>query len=298
MLSVYSLYGNQRDYLCDFRLEFKVIKRTLRIVFQAFLFLCATQCFAGPDQDFLLGAGDSIHIAVYRNPELTLDIRVSADGTISFPLLQSVKVGGLRIAEAESLIAKGLQNGGYIQDPQVNITLIVARANSVTILGQVNRPGMYPIENSNLHLTEALALAGGIVMSTAITGSMPGGDKVILKGTRDGKLFIKEITLSSIYLDKNVDDDVIIMPRDEIYVPFLMFFIYGEVQRAGSYPVFSEMTVMQALAQGGGLTPRGTQRNITLFRRDKSTGIVEKTHPLMTDVIQQNDVILVPESLF
>jgi polysaccharide export outer membrane protein len=141
-------------------------------------------------------------------------------------------------------------------------------------------------------------LAGGIVMSTAITGSMPGGDKVILKGTRDGKLFIKEITLSSIYLDKNVDDDVIIMPRDEIYVPFLMFFIYGEVQRAGSYPVFSEMTVMQALAQGGGLTPRGTQRNITLFRRDKSTGIVEKTHPLMTDVIQQNDVILVPESLF
>ena len=275
-----------------------MIKQTFRVAIQVILFLFATQCLAENDQDFLLGAGDSIHIAVYRNPELTLDIRVSADGSITIPLLHSVKVGGLRISEAESIIAKGLQSGGYIQDPQVNITLIVARANSITILGLVNRPGMYPIENSNLHLTEALALAGGITMTTAITGSLPASDKVILKSTRDGKLFVKEITLSSIYLNKNVDDDVIVMPRDEIYVPFLMYYIYGEVQRAGSYPVFSDMTVMQALAQGGGLTPRGTERKITLFRRDKVTGAIEKTHPLMTDLIEQNDVILVPESLF
>ena len=252
---------------------------------------------AEDNSDFLLGAGDSIHIAVYRNPELTLDIRVSAEGTITIPLLGTTKVEGLRIAEAEKLIAKGLQDGGYLKDPQVNITLIIARANSVAILGQVNRPGMYPIENSNLHLSEALALAGGIAMTTSVTGSLPSGNKVILKGTRSGKPFLKEIELSSIYLDKKVEDDVIVVARDEIYVPFLMFYIYGEVQRPGSFPIARSMTVMQALSQGGGLTPRGTERGIVLYRR-RPNGVVEKLHPDMSDLIQPDDVLNVPESLF
>jgi len=262
-----------------------------------FFLFWTVQSQADPKSEFLLGAGDSIHIAVYRNPELTLDIRVSADGTITIPLLGPTKVGGLRIADAEALIAKGLQDGGYLKDPQVNITLIIGRANSVAILGQVNRPGMYPIENANLHLSEALALAGGIAMTNGVIGSLPSGNKVILKGTRDGQPFLKEIDLSSIYLDKKVDEDVIIMARDEIYVPFLMFYIYGEVQRPGSFPVARSMTVMQALSQGGGLTPRGTERSITLYRRN-SNGTVEKLHPDMSDLIQPDDVLHVPESLF
>jgi len=275
-----------------------VIKRqAFKTMLYLFFLFWTVQSHADPKSEFLLGAGDSIHIAVYRNPELTLDIRVSADGTITIPLLGPTKVGGLRIADAEALIAKGLQDGGYLKDPQVNITLIIGRANSVAILGQVNRPGMYPIENANLHLSEALALAGGIAMTNGVIGSLPSGNKVILKGTRDGQPFLKEIDLSSIYLDKKVDEDVIIMARDEIYVPFLMFYIYGEVQRPGSFPVARSMTVMQALSQGGGLTPRGTERSITLYRRN-SNGTVEKLHPDMSDLIQPDDVLHVPESLF
>ena len=257
----------------------------------------AVQSQAEVKGDFKLGAGDSIHITVYRNPELTLDLRVNAEGTITFPLLGSVQVAGLSISAAEERIAKGLKDGGFLQDPQVNIALVVARANSFSVLGQVNRPGLYPIEISNLRLSEALSIAGGIAMASGGTGGVNGGDKVILKGTRDGKPFRKEIDLASIFLDNNTDDDVVIAERDEIYVPLTLFYIYGEVQRPGSFPVLRDMTVMQALAQGGGLTPRGTERNIQLHRRN-AQGVVEKIHPAMTDRIKPNDVLFVSESLF
>ena len=134
-------------------------------------------------------------------------------------------------------------------------------------------------------------------MASGGTGGVNGGDKVILKGTRDGKPFRKEIDLASIFLDNNTEDDVIIAERDEIYVPLTLFYIYGEVQRPGSFPVLRDMTVMQALAQGGGLTPRGTERNIQLHRRN-AQGVVEKIHPAMTDRIKPNDVLFVSESLF
>lgn len=274
-----------------------MIKQTLKIVLYVFFLMWAVQSHAEDKRDFLLGAGDSIHITVYRSPELTLDIRVNAEGSITFPLLGSVHVSGVSISEAEARIAKGLKDGGFVVDPQVNITVVVSRANSVSILGQVNRPGIYPIEIANLRLSEALALAGGIAMAPSMSGGLPGVDKVIVKGTREGHPFLKEIDLSSIYLENKSEDDVIIAGRDEIFVPFLLFYIYGEVQRPGSFPVARNMTVLQALAQGGGLTPRGTERNIQLNRRN-AKGEVEKFHPAMTDLIQPNDVLYVRESLF
>ena len=274
-----------------------MIKQTFKIVISIFLLMWVVQGLAEEKRDFMLGVGDSIHITVYRSPELTLDVRVNADGAITFPLLGSVKVDGLSISDAEVRIAKGLKDGGFLQDPQVNIVMVVSRANSVSILGQVNHPGIFPIEISNLRLSEALALAGGIAMTPSMAGGLPGVDKVIVKGTRDGRPFLKEVDLSSIYLENKAEDDLIIAARDEIFVPFLLFYIYGEVQRPGSFPVARNMTILQALAQGGGLTPRGTERNIQLHRRN-ANGEVERLHPAMTDLIQPNDVLYVRESLF
>ena len=76
-----------------------------------------------------------------------------------------------------------------------------------------------------------------------------------------------------------------------------MFYIYGEVQKPGTSIVLRDMTVIQALAQGGGLTPRGTERNIQLHRRN-ANGEVEKIRPAMTDRVEPNDVIYVQQSLF
>jgi polysaccharide export outer membrane protein len=240
--------------------------------------------------DFLLGAGDSIHITVYRNQDLTLDTRVNEDGSINYPLAGTVMIGGLSIPKAEELIATRLKTGGFIDNPQVNIAVVAVRGNTVSVLGQVNHPGLYPVDPANLRLSQVLAIAGGIAQT--------GGEKVILKGVRDNKPIRKEINVASIYLDSKFEDDMQIHGGDEIFVPMApMFYIYGEVQRPGANVIQRNMTVMQALAQGGGLTLRGTQRGITLHRT-KPDGTVEKIHPALADKIQPNDVIYVSESLF
>ena len=113
-------------------------------------------------RDYPLGAGDNIRIQVFQNPDLTIEARVSENGSISYPMIGSVEIGGLPIAEAESRIASALQNGGFVKQPQVNIVLVQIRGNQVSVLGQVNNPGRFPLETLNTRVSDMLAAAGGL----------------------------------------------------------------------------------------------------------------------------------------
>ena len=76
-----------------------------------------------------------------------------------------------------------------------------------------------------------------------------------------------------------------------------VFYIYGEAQRPGAYRIERGMTIMQALAQGGGHTVRGSEWRLRLHRKN-ADGTVEKLSPEMTDTVQPNDIIYVRESIF
>lgn len=267
-----------------------MIERIWKALLCTLLLMSAVQSHANDNPDLRLSAGDSIHITVFRNTDLVLDTRISESGTIRYPLIGTVQIGGLTISEAEARIAKGLKDGGFVQEPQVNIAIVTDRANLVSVLGQVSKPGIYPLDPTNLHLSEVLAIAGGV--------GPAGGDRVVVKGTRNGQPFRKEVDLAAIFIDGRSDDDIVINGRDEIYVPLApMFYIYGEVQKPGSAIILRDMTVIQALAQGGGLTPRGTQRNIQIQRRN-ANGELEKLSPALEDRVLPNDVIYVHESIF
>jgi polysaccharide export outer membrane protein len=85
---------------------------------------------------------------------------------------------------------------------------------------------------------------------------------------------------------------------DTVYVQRApVFYIYGEVQRAGSYRLESTMTVMQAIAVGGGITARGTERGVTIRRKDGDGHFGTVTAPL-TETLRADDVVYVRESLF
>ena len=240
--------------------------------------------------DYLLGPGDVIRISVFQSPDLLLESRVSETGTISYPLIGTIGVGGLTITVAEQKITQLLKDGGFVVDPQVSIILLTVRGNQVSVLGQVNRPGRYPLELANMKLSDVLALAGGVV---------PGGaDSVILIGTREGKLVRKIIDIPSMMLGGDLENDVAVQNGDILYVNRAdLFYVYGEVQRPGSYRIEREMTLMQALAQGGGVTARGTENGIRVFRRDKN-GKLQRLEPELQDLIRPDDVIQVREKLF
>jgi len=250
--------------------------------------------------DYALGAGDAIRVQVFQNPELTIETRVSENGSVNYPLIGSVGLGGLSIGAAEKKIADALKDGGFVKQPQVNILLLLVRGNQVSVLGHVARPGRYPLETFNTRASDMLATAGGAIPGGGtLIGATPGGsDIAVITGLRDGKPFRKEIDIPALYLGNNNDSDIVLSGGDTIFVERApVFYIYGEAQRPGAYRIERGMTVMQALAQGGGPTLRGSQYRLRLNRKN-AAGVVEKLAPEMTDPIQPNDVLYVRESIF
>lgn len=248
------------------------------------------QIFAQTKPDYPLGTGDSIRIQVFQNPDLTIDTRVAESGAITYPLIGSIDLDGLSISAAEKKIADALQQGGYIQQPQVNISILQLRSNQVSVFGSVNISGRFPLESTDTRLTDMLARAGGI--------SPSGEDSVFLTGTRDGQPFHKRIDIVRMFLENNRDDNVILQGGDTIFVQRApVFYIYGEAQRPGSFRIERGMTIMQAMALGGGPTIRGSENRLRLHRA-RTDGSIEKIDPKLTDLVQTNDVIYIKESLF
>jgi polysaccharide export outer membrane protein len=240
--------------------------------------------------DYQLSPGDVIKILVFQSPDLTLETQVTEQGTITFPLVGALKIGGMPVAAAEQTIANALRDGGFLKQPHVNIVVMTRLGNAVSVLGQVVKPGRYPLETVNVRVSEMIAVAGGVAPT--------GGDTAILTGTRDGKPFRYEVDVAGIFLKTGkLENDAIVAPGDVIYVHRVpMFYIYGEVQKPGAYRVERGMTVRQALAQGGGTTARGTERRMGLYRRGGGESVETRTD--LSDLVQPNDVFYVKESLF
>jgi len=242
--------------------------------------------------DYTLGSGDAVRITVYQNPDLTLEARVAEGGTISYPLLGTVKLGGLTVTEAEKKLATGLKDGNFLKQPQVSILVLAVKANQVSVLGLVTKPGRYPLEAGSSKLSEVLAQAGGIVAGA-------GSDIVVVSGVRGGKPFRKEVDFPKVFASTGTVDDFPLENGDSIWVDRApQIFFYGEVQRTGPQILLRDTTLLQALATAGGLTLRGTERGIRVHRRDEVTGEVKIITPALNDKLQANDIIYVKESLF
>ena len=245
---------------------------------------------AGAAAEYRLGAGDVVRITVYQNPDLTLETRVTEAGVVSYPLLGNIRLGGLSVTASEKLIVDGLRSGNFVKQPQVNIVVVQVRGNQANVLGQVNRPGRYPIETADLRLTDLLAAAGG----TAVGG----GDVVVVTGTRGGQRFRIEVDLPSLFAANAKDNDPPIQNGDIVWVDRQpLVYIYGEAQKPGPMRLERGMTLMQALSTGGGLTQRGTERGIRVHRK-ASDGRMTVITPAMDDRLQDGDVVYVRESLF
>lgn len=345
----------------------------MRYLFKICLFLLfyiGFQPAYAQEPNYVLGAGDVVRISVFNNPDMLLETRISEAGSISYPLIGEVKVGGVTTAAAERRIASKLETGGFLKKPQVNILIVEFNSKLVSILGSVLKPGRYPLERET-SLADLLALAGGttadgsdIITITNQAGekqdydlnkfsadntpvqdmkmvggetvfvnsknisvmgqvlrpgkysivngvrtvsdflSMAGGvtptgsDEVTVITTRDGKKSRFKVDMDALFTSDDPSVNIELKSGDSIYVPRApMVYIYGEVQKPGSYKIEKNMTVMQVISQGGGLTPRGTQRGVKINRRNAS-GEMETIKPELTDLVQDDDVVFVKESLF
>ena len=225
-----------------------------------------------------LGVGDAIRVTVFQQPDLTTDARISDKGTIPMALLGETKVAGLTPQEAAAKIAADLKKGQYLRNPQVSVALTTLRSRQVSVLGLVARPGRYALDDTSTRVTDVIAAAGGI----AAGGSE---DVTVMRNGQPQRVNI-------------LSKDFSLQNGDTVYVDRApVFYIYGEVAHGGAFRLEQNMTVMQAIAAGGGITPRGSDRRIKL-RRAGADGKVKESDASLQDKVSADDVIYVKEALF
>jgi len=253
-------------------------------------------CQQAAGASFSLGVGDIVRITVYGQEDLSTVTRIAEGGKITFPLIGEVKIGGMSTPEAERTIERLLIDRGYVKKAQVSIFLEQRRqtlTNSVTILGQVARPGKYSLQDLTGEgvqtVVDLLAMAGGTNVDAA--------DHLLLMkgGAKNNKVRIDLVELMrggdlQKYNLKLSGGDIVLVPGMDV------FYIYGQVNRPGRYRLERNMTVMQALSVGGGVTDRGSESGIVVNRRDKSS--VRSIKADLTDELQIDDVIYIKESIF
>jgi polysaccharide export outer membrane protein len=241
------------------------------------------------NSEYTLGPADVVHVTVFENPELTTDVRVSETGTITFPLIGSVAVVGLTVAQAESVIASKLNAGHFVAHPQVNILPLQIVGSQVTVIGYVNKPGRYPLQTTNTRVSDALAAAGGI--------DPTGGDTVILVQHKDDKVIRKPLDITELLVTGSQGDERV-EGGDTLYVPREpRFYIYGEVTKPGAYRLERHMTLMQGLAVGGYSNERGSKWRTQVYRQDNS-GVAREVDIGGSDMLKPDDVIYVRLRIF
>jgi polysaccharide export outer membrane protein len=152
------------------------------------------------------------------------------------------------------------------------------------------KPGRYPLDSTTARLTDVIALAGGV--------GPTGSDEVTIITNRGGKPEKVEVDMAEMFRRGDLSRNIALEPGDTIYVHKApMVYVYGEVQKGGAYRVEPNMTVMQAIAAGGGITPRGSDRRLKM-RRTGDDGKVVETDAKLSDQVKTDDVIYVKEALF
>ena len=243
-----------------------------------------------------LSPGDLVKITVYGNPDLTTLTRVLPNGTITFPLIGVVAVGGFSQAHAEEIIGAKLRDGGFVKN--ATVTMFVQERSevpntSVTVLGQVVHSGTYSLDpdtaGSVSTLVTLLAKAGGTTDKAA--------DHCFLVRKENGQPRRQRVDLLDLIGNGNIKADFALVNNDVVLVPEMdVFYIYGEVQHPGRYQLDRDMTVMQGLSVASGLTPRGSVKGIELNRQ--VGGEVKTFKSNLEDRMQPGDVVYVKTSVF
>ena len=163
-------------------------------------------------ENYILKPSDVISVEVYQEPDLEKSVRVEGDGSVALALIGKVKVAGMTVAEAQSLVTD-LYNRDYLVDPQVSILVVQFSPKIIHILGSVNSPGVVEIPpDRDLTLTEAIAGVRGV--------SRLGNPKslTIKRIDADGRAQQMEVNFSRIITDPNVKD-IILQEGDTVWVP-------------------------------------------------------------------------------
>lgn len=212
-----------------------------------------------------LGVGDLIEVSVFGVPDLSTKTRVSGSGDIYLPLVDYVHIAELTTDEAQEVIQKRLEDGGFVRGPHVSIFVDESASQGITMLGEVSKPGSYPAIGDR-RLFDLISAAGGL------TDKAGRNVTIERRGNADQKV---ELQLSS-NLTEDMQQNVDVFPGDTIIVSRAgIIYVVGDVARPSGFLIEdNSITVLKALALAGGNT-RTSSLGKTKILRQTPNGIQE-----------------------
>lgn len=205
-----------------------------------------------------IGPGDLVDLIVYHVPELILKVRVDANGSVSLPLIGDMRLAGLTVRDAQRRIADKLVALDLVKEPQVSLFIEEFATQGITVYGEVNTPGIYPLMGPHT-LYDAISAAGGLTPKagravTVLHPGKPGAEKVIDLPS-DGSPLKANVMVSA-------GDTVIVSKTGVVYV-------LGEVNKPGAFLLENNtsMSLLKALALAGSATKLASLKHVIVIRK-------------------------------
>ena len=246
-------------------------------------------------ESLLIGPGDLLHIAIFRVPDLDQKVRVKESGEVDLDLAGTLQVAGLTPSDAAKSIAQLYVRGNYLNHPQVSVLIEEYATQSVSILGQVNKPGAVALTTPR-SLLDVLSLAGGL---TEIA------DRHITIQRRD------KDESTTVYLPNDatasLHADITVHPGDTVLVPKAgVVYVLGDVAHPGGYVMQDDakLTVLQAVAMAAGANKTAKEDATRLIRKvngnyqEQQVSLEEIEKGKKPDMqLEADDVLYVPFSM-
>jgi polysaccharide export outer membrane protein len=247
------------------------------------------------DASIRLGQGDLVEVNVYDVPELNTRTRVSDSGDIDMPLVNQVHVEGLTVDEAEKVIEQRLEHGGFVRNPHVQLFVSEYTSDGTSILGEVARPGVYPVLGEQ-RLFSLLSAAGGLSPAAGTTIT------VTHKAATDKPVVVP----ISRNLEDHPDSNVPVYPGDTVMVRRAdVIYVVGDVNRPSGFLMDNggKLSVLQAIALAGGTTNTAKLSGARIIRKSPQgvneipVSLKKMLQAKTGDVpLQANDILFVPAS--
>lgn len=270
--------------------------------------------------EYRIGARDLLELEIYEleepNKSKQLKTRVSQDGSILVPLIGSVPAAGMTAGEVQQQIVQRLERD-FIQHPNVTVVVAEHQARRVTVLGAVQAPGTFRLQENSTTLVDVLALSGGpnekagaVVYVVRAGNQLP---DVALAEASAGTLSaepapllprIQKINLDDLIQRGDMSINCVLDDGDVVHVPpAAQFFVMGQVTASGGFPLRGDITLLRAVALAGGLTEFATPSATVLIRTTERGRITipidlnEVESGSEKDLLMQaDDVLVISES--
>ena len=261
-------------------------------------------------QEYRIGPEDVLNINVFEAQELNREVRVSAGGEISLPLLGSVRAAGLTPRELEFVLQE-LLHRTYMKDPHVSVFVREMQSHPVSVMGAVRRPGVFQIRGSKT-LLEVLSLAEGladdagetviILRGAALSAEpdsptdhaaasdppspgpqSPGEANAASSPVNDNRSASEgavQVNLKDLLESSDSRSNPLVHPGDIVKVTRAgVVYVIGEVRKPGGFVLKSneKISVLQALALSEGLTPTASKGAARIIRTDQQSGERKET---------------------